>query len=337
MGKNNKQYTHEYVNSYFESKDCILHNKYINSTTRLEYTCKCGTFRTITFNKFKQQKHGCRVCAGLEKYTQEQVKKYFEENGCKLISEYTGANDELTYMCSCGNISKNNFWNFRKGQRCEQCGLKKLNEQFKHDIEYVRKVFLNNNCIPLFNSYDNVHDLLDYECECGNKAKIRFSDFQDGERCNNCRVERIQKTMYKNGTQQCSTQQKYLYNLLGGELNYPVKNLSLDIAYLNEMIDIEFDGSGHDLSVKLGDISEKDFLKKEKNRRYALYRTGWKEIRIISKLDKLPSDEKIINMINLSKEYFLTKHSWIKFDIDNNKIICSQFNKDYDYEKLRKI
>lgn len=145
------------------------------------------------------------------------------------------------------------------------------------------------------------------------------------------------KNMYKNGTAPCSTQQKYLYELLGGELNYPVDNCLLDIAFIDEKIYVEYDGSGHDLRVKFGSETQESFNKKNKKRSYFLSNRGWKEIRIISNKDLLPSDEKILEIIQFAKDYLNTDHHYIKFDIDNSKIKCSQFEKDYDFGELRII
>lgn len=57
---------------------------------------------------------------------------------------------------------------------------------------------------------------------------------------------------YSHGTFTCSNQQYQLYEIIGGELNYPFKNFVIDIAYVEDKIAIEWDGSGHDLSVRLG-------------------------------------------------------------------------------------
>lgn len=150
-------------------------------------------------------------------------------------------------------------------------------------------------------------------------------------------IEKQKQTLYKNGTQPCPTQQNYLYNLLGGKLNYPVSYLSLDIAFPEEMIYLEYDGSGHDLSVKYGDLTQEEFNKKERNRRYFLKSKKWDEIRIISRKDYIPQDEVIFQMIEYAKDYLSTGHSWITFDIDNNKIKTSQFKYNIDYGELRKI
>ena len=148
---------------------------------------------------------------------------------------------------------------------------------------------------------------------------------------------KTRETLYKNGTAPRSTQQIYLNNLLGGELNYPINNLSLDIAFLEEMIYIEYNGGGHDLQVKFGNTTEKEFKTKEIKRDYYLKSKGWNKIEIISSKDYLPHDNKIINMIEYAKNYLNIGHSWIIFDIDNKLVESSQFNYTYDFGELRKI
>lgn len=148
-----------------------------------------------------------------------------------------------------------------------------------------------------------------------------------------------EKTLYKNGNAISSTQQRYLHKLFGGELNYPINGVNLDIAFPENKIYIEYDGSGHRMQVFLGKISEKEFLDKERKRFFALRNKGWKVIRIISEIsrDRLPSDEKLMEMYEYAIEYFKTGHTYVKFDIDNSKIIISQFEKLYDYGDLRII
>jgi len=148
---------------------------------------------------------------------------------------------------------------------------------------------------------------------------------------------KVKNTLYLNNTAPCSIQQKYVYNLIGGELNYPYYNASLDIAFPDGKLYVECDFSGHWLSIKLSGLTEEEFNKKERNRWYSLYRSGWKEIRIISRKDKIPSDLKIVEMIQFAKNYLNQNHHYIKFDIDNNKIINSQGEFDYNFGKLIKI
>jgi hypothetical protein len=124
--------------------------------------------------------------------------------------------------------------------------------------------------------------------------------------------------------------------LLGGKLNYidnTTGNYWLDIAFPNDKIYIEYNGGFHDGVVKTGTISKKDFENKERKRYYFLKDRGWKEIKIISEYDYLPSDEVIINEINKAKEWFKINgkgHCHYNIDI-GNKI------NDVKYGKLRRI
>lgn len=113
--------------------------------------------------------------------------------------------------------------------------------------------------------------------------------------------EKTMKTLYKNGTAPSSFQQNTIHCLIGGELNYPVGRAFLDIAFPDEMIYVEYDGGGHDLSVKLGMQSQEGFDRKERNRSFFLFDKGWKEIRLVSDEDRLPNDEEIIETVNKAK------------------------------------
>lgn len=120
-------------------------------------------------------------------------------------------------------------------------------------------------------------------------------------------------------------------------MNYPFGNCSLDIGFPEDKIYIEYDGSGHNLSVIHGNETIKIFEDRNKRRWYYLNYRGWKSIQIISLQDKLPSDNKILEIIRYAKDYIATGHSWIKFDIDNLKIINSQGELDYDFGELKRI
>lgn len=148
---------------------------------------------------------------------------------------------------------------------------------------------------------------------------------------------KVLRAMYINGTQTSSKQQKYLCNLLNGELNYPVHNCSLDIAFPDNKIYIEYDGSGHRLSIKFNQITEDDFNTRERNRYYFLKGKGWKLIRLSSRKDLLPNDDEIILLINKAKEYLLNNHSWYYIDIDNNLIKCKEYENEYQFNQLRYI
>lgn len=145
------------------------------------------------------------------------------------------------------------------------------------------------------------------------------------------------KSLYENNTAPCSRQQRYIHNLLGGKLNFPHHNSFLDICFVDEKIYLEIDLGGHELQMKLGNVTEEEYRNNERKRWYALYRKGWKEIRIISTKDKIPSDDKLIEIMNYAREYLNTGRHYIKFYLDEGKVKTSQFEEDYDFGELRYI
>lgn len=148
---------------------------------------------------------------------------------------------------------------------------------------------------------------------------------------------KARESLYENNTAPTSRQQMHIHDIIGGELNFPHYTSSLDIAFPNEKVYVEIDLGGHNLQVKLGNLTEEEFNEAEKRRWYALYRKGWKEIRIISKTDKIPSDEKILEIIQFAKDYLNNGHHYMKFNLDENTVKCSQFEESYDFGLLRWI
>lgn len=132
-------------------------------------------------------------------------------------------------------------------------------------------------------------------------------------------IEKKQKTLFENSTQKTSSQQLYIHNLFGGELNYPFKKFSLDIFIPEDNIDIEVDFGGHDLAVKTGKITQEEFNKREMIRENMIRSAGIKLVRFISPHDKLPSDEKLHELYEFAKEYLKTGHTWINFYFEENK------------------
>lgn len=131
-------------------------------------------------------------------------------------------------------------------------------------------------------------------------------------------------TMYKNGTAPCSKQQHLIHKLVGGELNLPVGRASLDIAFPDEKIYIEYDGGGHDLSVLMGNISREEFDNKERRRGYFLANDGWKEIRIITKTDILPDNLVIIDFVNVAKSFLIANLGFsVRWDLNSNNVLTN--------------
>lgn len=66
---------------------------------------------------------------------------------------------------------------------------------------YIKNLFVSNNCILLTENIDSFNQKLDYICECGNKSEITFSRFKIGNRCKACSNKKIgdmKRPDYKN-------------------------------------------------------------------------------------------------------------------------------------------
>lgn len=143
---------------------------------------------------------------------------------------------------------------------------------------------------------------------------------------------------YKNGTTATSKQQVYLNDLYNGILNLSCSHYNLDIALDN--IDIEYDGKGHDLSVTLGNISRHDFDVKQIVRDKIVKSKGYKIIRLISITDKFPSDEILLKILDISKNYFsTTSHTWFEWYFDENKYRNAEHmnGEFFDFGRLNKV
>ena len=154
------------------------------------------------------------------------------------------------------------------------------------------------------------------------------------------RQQSYQKTLVakdKNQTQPASKNQKYLADLYGGEVNgFVLGHYFLDIYFELDKIYCEYDGSGHDLNVQLGQVSKEDFEKREKQRYHILKRNGLKVFRIINTERKeiLPLDEELLEIKRIAFEYLKKEKNnyWITFNL-NTKIIHTK-EKDINWNNI---
>jgi very-short-patch-repair endonuclease len=148
--------------------------------------------------------------------------------------------------------------------------------------------------------------------------------------------EKQVETLYQNQSVCTSIQQRYLHNLLGGKMNYPVGRCNVDIL-LDDNIVVEYNGGGHNLRVKTEKISKREFDNKERKRDCFLRDRNYKVLKIQSDSDDLPADEVLLSMIDFARKYFTQDHSWIEFNIDNLTVKTLHSEQSYNYGKLRKI
>lgn len=138
-----KQIKYEEVKKAFEVAGCVLLSKtYRRAKDKLSYICKCGRKAEIAYDKFSQGQL-CRHC-GIEKttakrkYSIDQVKRMFEDQGCELLSTtYKDNKQRLRYICECGSESKISLTKLNAGQRCNSCGNRKISEKLSGEKSYL--------------------------------------------------------------------------------------------------------------------------------------------------------------------------------------------------------
>jgi len=124
IGSSKRSLTIEDIEKTYTDAGCKLITRTdIRTHKRLEFICSCGKTYKKVYSQFKYapfcKKCGNKQAADKNRYTYEYIKSYFEQHGCKLLSEiYINNNTKLEYICVCGTTSWIPFRQFQAGQRC---------------------------------------------------------------------------------------------------------------------------------------------------------------------------------------------------------------------------
>lgn len=146
------------------------------------------------------------------------------------------------------------------------------------------------------------------------------------------------KSYYRYRGIPCSSNQLHLNELLGGELNGYISYYPVDLLFEEDKIYLEYNGTGHNLSVKMGKISKEEQDKKEIKRYYFLKNKGYKQILFVSLTKRrLPSDKILQSLFNQAKGYLNQNHNWIEFNLDENYIKWKEGILKYDFNSLIEI
>jgi len=178
-----KKLTYKYVKEQIEKEGYkLLSKEYINSKTKLELQCPSGHEYSVRFSSFQRGRR-CPVCAkNNKKLTYEYVKEQIEKEGYKLLSkEYINANTKLELQCLEGHEYSVRFNHFHKGIRCPVCA-----ENKKKTYEEVKQYIESQGYKLLSKEYINTHTPLLVKCPKNHEYLVRFSNFQQGNRCSIC-------------------------------------------------------------------------------------------------------------------------------------------------------
>lgn len=121
----------------------------------------------------------------------------------------------------------------------------------------------------------------------------------------------------KDGFIYTSKMQNYLCNLFGGELNYKIGSMYIDIFLPEYNICCEYDGGGHNLCVCHKRMTQEEMNQKDEKRNIVLVKSGYKVFRIVSARDKQLPDEEFIKIKNKAIDALINKQYDVYiYDID---------------------
>lgn len=339
----------------------ILHMKYKDYKRKMDKsgTCACSKCKTIKTQSTNMSKYGVKYVSqrediklqirktNLQKYGVEnpmQSKEVREKAKNTFIKKYGVDNYSQTKECrdkvKATNRIKygvdNPFQNNEIKEKIRKTNLQKYDVEHPMQLEEVKEK-IRQTCLIKYGVENPFQDE-------NIKQKIANTFYERYGVINPLQLDSVRKkwakSMYESGKICTSNQQLYLHNLYGGELNYPISYYSADICFSDEKIDIEYNGGGHNLCVKTGQVTQGEFNKKEYHRDITIKSEGYKIMTIISSKDYLPSDEVLLQMLEQARTYFnTTTHTWIEYNIDTS-IMRNAENKDgvyFDFGDLRKI
>jgi hypothetical protein len=191
----NKRTHEEYISlikeKYGDEYDIL--GRYVGSTKRiLVKHNKCGREYYVIANSLLRGR-GCIRCAGLQKYTTDQVAEIIKtktNNEYELVSEYKANNKTIQVKHNeCGTVFETTYTLFmHNDSRCPLCnkGYRRSNDLFKKEIyQLVGKEYV------LLGEYAGTTKkvLVKHEV-CGNEYKVTPNAFLKGSRCPFCNASK---------------------------------------------------------------------------------------------------------------------------------------------------
>jgi hypothetical protein len=139
--------------------------------------------------------------------------------------------------------------------------------------------------------------------------------FQNSDILKKCVDTTIEKYGKSKVLTKTSQQQSLIHSLLGGIINKSIFPYFVDIFFEEEKIYFEYDGSGHEINIKMKNQTREWFDEKELRRESFLFGKGLKEFRIVSKTDNIPSNDILLQIKDRAFDLLLNQN-FIKYIYD---------------------
>lgn len=140
---------------------------------------------------------GCKYCSvEKDRHSYEYIKSLFEEKGYTLLAKtYKNAKTELEFICNKHpeEVQKTNFIEISKYKTCKFCKSEEQSKRQRHDIEFIKQYFEENDCILISKEYKNNRYKLEYICNKHRDIGIQtttYHDFRLSKGCSKCAIEK---------------------------------------------------------------------------------------------------------------------------------------------------
>jgi len=160
----------------------LLEKEFKNVDYPMKCVAKCGHEKTLSLSNLKIN-HGllCKECSHKKRakeraFKYEDVKKYFEKEGCILLSkEYTRDSCKLKYVARCGHENKISFNKFRiseQGRVCAKCRHLSGKNHPNYNPNLTDEERINNRDYYAIEKWRiSVYEKDNYTCQCCGDSK----------------------------------------------------------------------------------------------------------------------------------------------------------------------
>jgi ribosomal protein S27AE/GNAT superfamily N-acetyltransferase len=172
--QNIKNYSYEEIKQIFEQEGYVLlSNEYKNAHQKLDLICPNGHRTQMTLNSFKDSGARCIICAGVKKYTLEEVYAIFKQNGYTLLStEYSGVHSLMKTLCPNGHEYQVTLTNFKNhNRRCPKCNNHGTSLAELSLADWIKSYYPDARKIKIFHDKNNKKAFFEYDI-CVEQLKL---------------------------------------------------------------------------------------------------------------------------------------------------------------------
>ncbi len=159
-----------------------LNESFIDYQTKMKFQCENGHIFSMSSAQIKYHKSWCLECAGIKRYTKnDMIKLSKSRNGKFLSDDFTNVNEIHEWQCSKGHRWKTRPGNIIKGHWCPHCA-----GQGKLSIELMKQIASERGGECLSDVYVNAKTKLHFKCENGHEWWAQPYHIKKGAWCHYC-------------------------------------------------------------------------------------------------------------------------------------------------------